>query len=378
MTTPDQHGRHATDPHGGPGPTEELRTGAPGAPTPSDPEQPSDDPRSSGPSAPTPADPAPTDPSRRPRARGGVGRALLALLAALASAAGVVGLARLAVGTASGQRLDQLILSGAQSHEGRTTALAEIAVGSVSVPVVAAVLGAAVLLILLRRRGGLVVPLAALVVGANVTTQVVKHLVVDREVLGPGIEITPNSFPSGHTALAASAAVVLVLAAGRSRWLLAPLAAVWTAAAGIGTLVVGWHRPSDVVGSILIVAAWTFLVLAVDGLHSRGRRGRLLRDPGRGRRRRGEPDPSGLPRTPGIDVVVAVLLALAGLAALALAALTASGLELPLELEDTAQQEVAYVATSALIAGGTAIWLALVLVLRGPQVRQGRRPRRVP
>lgn len=321
--------------------------------------------------------PLPEEP-QRVKARGGILRALVALLASAACVVGIVYLARLAVGTAAGQRLDQLILTGAQGDTGQVTEWAELAVTTVSVPVVAGVLALAAVMVLLRGKPGLLIPLVVLVAGANITTQVVKHLVVDREALTSGVEVTPNSFPSGHTALAATAAVALVLASGHLRWLLAPLGAVWTAAAGVGTVVVGWHRPSDVVGSILIVAAWTFLVLAVDNIHSRIRRGRGEVPSGWGRRRRGIPMTGEAPRTSLIDGGMATLLIIAGLAALALTAVTGSTLTLPLDLESSEQQRAAYLATSALIAGGTAIWFALVLVLRGPQVRRMPAPRRVP
>ena len=315
---------------------------------------------------------------QRVKARGGILRALVALLASAACVVGIVSLARLAVGTPAGQRLDQLILTGAQGDTGQVTEWAELAVTTVSVPIVAGVLALAAVMVLLRGKPGLLIPLVILVAGANITTQVVKHLVVDREALTSGVEVTPNSFPSGHTALAAAAAVALVLASGHLRWLLAPLGAVWTAAAGVGTVVVGWHRPSDVVGAILIVAAWTFLVLAVDNIHSRIRRGRGQVPSGWGRRRRGIPMTGEAPRTSLIDGGMATLLIIAGLAALALTAVTGSTLTLPLDLESSEQQRAAYLATSALIAGGTAIWFALVLVLRGPQVRRMPAPRRVP
>ena len=81
-----------------------------------------------------------------------------------------------------------------------------------------------------------VTALASLVLGANLTTQVIKRVLVARESLAPGIEITPNSFPSGHTTLAATAMIALVLAGGRARVVLAPLGAAWTTAAGLGTL----------------------------------------------------------------------------------------------------------------------------------------------
>lgn len=299
---------------------------------------------------------------------GGLARPLLSLLAALVCVAAVVMLARTAVGTASGQRLDQLTLSGASAHQGRLSQYAELAVGTVSLPVISALLALALVLVLVRRRFALLLPLAGLVLGANLTTQVVKHLLVTREALGPGIEITPNSFPSGHTTLAATAMIALVLAAGRARAVLAPLGVLWTTAAGIGTLVVGWHRPSDVVGAIAVAAAWTFLVLAVDGLHTRRRNARAAARTGRGRRRRGAPgaDATGRGRASRAERAVALLLGLVGLAGLALGAAALSALQLPLDLRDVVQQVDAFTATSALIGGGTAAWLALVLALRTP------------
>ncbi|WP_241964209.1 phosphatase PAP2 family protein, partial [Brachybacterium sp. JB7] len=210
-------------------------------------------------------------------------RALLALLAAAVCAAITALLAQASVNTAKGQRLDQLIFSGAQADDGALTRYAEVAVGTVSVPVMAVLLGIALVLVLVRREFSLLLPLALLVAGANLTTQVLKHLVVVRDVLGPGIDITPNSFPSGHTTLAAASMVAVVLASGRAKVLLAPIGALWAAAAGIGTLVVGWHRPSDAIGAIVIVAAWTFLVLALDALGSRRRFARAQALAGTGR-----------------------------------------------------------------------------------------------
>lgn len=316
---------------------------------------------------------------------GGRLRPALSLLMALLCAGAVAAMSRVAVGTASGQRADQLTLSGAQSHQGLTSEVAQIAVGSISTPVVAAVLVLSVLLVLLRCRPRALMPLGVLVVGANLTTQVIKHLVLTRDVLGPGIEVTPNSFPSGHTTVAAAAAITLALASGPGRPVLAPLGAVWTAASGIGTLVLGWHRPSDVAGAILVVAAWTFLVLAIDGARTRRRAARAGRVPaqrsGHGRRRAGTPaagTTAAPARTGRADVAAAIVLALAGLAALALGVIAAGDLQLPLILDDAAQQEAAFVAAAALIGGGTASWMALVLVLRTPTGARTTAGERVP
>lgn len=310
---------------------------------------------------------------------GGGARALLSLLAALVCAGAVVALSRIAVGTASGQRLDQLVLSGAKAHDGRLARYAQIAVESVSAPVIGGLLVLALVLVLLRRRPGLLLPLGALILGANLTTQVLKEVLVTREVLGPGIDITPNSFPSGHTTLAATTMIALVLAGGRARVVLAPLGALWTAAAGIGTLVVGWHRPSDVIGAIAVAAAWTFLVLAVDGMHTRRRRARAAVRPGHGRRRRGvEGVPSAPWRHGRVEVAVAVLLGLVGAAGLAWSGVGLLSLPRPLDLHDPLQQLPAFVDTAALIGGGTAAWLALTLLLRAPTPRRTRSAERVP
>lgn len=340
----------------------------------------------------TPPDGSTTTPPREPAARtrrrrtGALARPLLALLCAAICTGLAVLLVRTAVGTASGQRLDQLILSGAQDHQGRLSHYAELAVGTVSVPLMAGLLALALVLVLIRRRLSLLAPLALLVVGANITTQVVKHLVVTREALGPGIEVTPNSFPSGHTTLAATAMIALVLTSGRLRALLAPLGVIWTAAAGVGTLVLGWHRPSDVIGAIIIAAAWTFLVLALDGLHTRHRLVREATLPGRrrGRLRRDASTASTQSstlldlRTGIVDRAVAVLLGLAGSAGLVYGALGLAGLSLPLDLQDAGQQTSSFLATAALIAGGTASWMALVLVLRTPTSHRSTPGDRVP
>lgn len=297
----------------------------------------------------------------------GAVRAWLALLAAAVSALAVALLARTAVGTASGQRLDQLILSGADGHQGVLARYAQLAVESVSTPVIAGILVLAVVLALVRRRARILLLLGLLVLGANLTTQIVKHVLVSREVLGPGIEITPNSFPSGHTTLAATAMVALVLAGGRARVVLAPLGAVWTTAAGIGTLVVGWHRPSDVIGAIVVAAAWTFLVLALDGFATRRAAARAAVRSGRGRRRAVAPLPGAAGEGLGVaGLVVAVLLGLAGVVGLAAGAAGLTSLTLPLDLADAAQQESAFTAAACLVGGGTAVWMALVLVLRTP------------
>jgi hypothetical protein len=97
-----------------------------------------------------------------------------------------------------------------------------------------------------------------LIIGANVTTQVLQR-VIDRPEIGvdPERAAAGNSLPSGHTTVAASVAVALVLVLpARVRGVGAVLGALLTALAGTATLSAGWHRPSDAVAALLIVGAW--------------------------------------------------------------------------------------------------------------------------
>ncbi|MCM3687662.1 phosphatase PAP2 family protein [Kocuria rosea] len=100
---------------------------------------------------------------------------------------------------------------------------------------------------------------AAVVVLSNLTVQLLKRVFVEKPDLGVQ-EAVGNSFPSGHTAAAAAAvAVVLLAAPARLRPLVALAGACATTATGVATLLNGWHRPSDVVASLLVVAGWAAL-----------------------------------------------------------------------------------------------------------------------
>src|SRR5207245_1071112 len=96
-----------------------------------------------------------------------------------------------------------------------------------------------------------------LIVGANLTTQLLKSVLV-RPVLGidPERAAAGNSLPSGHTTIAASVAVaVLLVVPAAVRGVSAVVGAVLTAAAGVATLSAGWHRSSDAVAALLVVGA---------------------------------------------------------------------------------------------------------------------------
>nr|WP_051876840.1 phosphatase PAP2 family protein [Cellulosimicrobium sp. MM] len=185
---------------------------------------------------------------------------MVAAVVALLAVAGAWLVWRFFVDTFAGQMLERAAFDGAVTGQGELWAVAEPVLDTVSVAFVVGGLGAAMGIALLRRRWGLAVQVAFLVVGANVTTQLVKHSLLGREELIGGWH-WENSLPSGHTTVAGSVAAALLLVVPRgARALVAVLGGAYTAATGVSTLVGQWHRPSDVVAAVLVVLAWAALV----------------------------------------------------------------------------------------------------------------------
>lgn len=197
------------------------------------------------------------------------GGVLLGLLMFVAGALGTWASWRWFVDTAVGQRIDQVAFRG--SGIGRSTLWsgAERVLGVVSVPFVVVVLGAVALIALLRRRWLLALQVIVLVGGANLTTQVLKHVVLDRPRLADDTGPVGNSLPSGHTTVAASvAAALLLVVPRRARPAVAVVGAGYTAVTGVSTMVGGWHRPSDVVAAVTVVLAWAGLTTVLTALSS--------------------------------------------------------------------------------------------------------------
>jgi membrane-associated phospholipid phosphatase len=110
-----------------------------------------------------------------------------------------------------------------------------------------------------RRRGaGPAVRIAAAVLGAAVSAELLKRVLpFDPTPTSTGQAITGGSFPSGHTAIAAAFALAVAATLGprlaRSWW--GPLVA-WVSLVAVGTVAAGWHRPSDAVGGVLLAVVW--------------------------------------------------------------------------------------------------------------------------
>lgn len=193
-----------------------------------------------------------------------LGPRLLGLLTAVLGAAAFAMVTHVALGTVRGQQLDESALAGTTFGQGTLWKFGEPVLDVVSNSFVVLALGGAILISLMRRRWGLAAQVVALVAGANLTTQILKHQVLERAELGVLTERPGNSLPSGHTTVAASVSIALLLVVPRRmRPAVALLGATYTALTGVSTLVGGWHRPSDVVAALLVVLVWTALVLAL-------------------------------------------------------------------------------------------------------------------
>lgn len=196
----------------------------------------------------------------------------------IAAVAGLAAVCWVALSTPTGRRLDQramlAVLSNRSAGADRLVdLLAQLSIGWAGVA-----LAGIVIVALLRGRVRVAFATVVLVIGANVSTQVLKKVILDRPELGLGNGTgAPNSLPSGHTTVIFSLVLALVLAAPHGlRWLTALVGAVVGAMTGWTTLAAGWHRPSDVVAAMLVAVTWAAFTNAVVA----GRPNRLPRGSG--------------------------------------------------------------------------------------------------
>jgi hypothetical protein len=198
--------------------------------------------------------------AKRPRPRPEWAGARRAALVAAVSAAALLVVYVVFVRTAAGQQIDQSGLNhladGIASRQAVAGWLRDVTVGAVAI-----VLAGCVAVAVARRRIGLGLVAVVLVAGANLTTQVLKHVVFERAHLGHG---WTNSLPSGHATVVTSLALAALLVAPRAwRGAVGLCASVAVTVAGVGTVVANWHRPSDVVAAYAVCLSWGAMCLAV-------------------------------------------------------------------------------------------------------------------
>lgn len=188
-------------------------------------------------------------------------------MVAVAGAAGVlVAVALVALHTGAGQRLDERAMASVVAgREAELTVLSLL--GRVSIGAVLTVAVVCVVLAVMRGRVRLAVAALVVIAGANVTTQVLKEIVLQRSALDV---IAPNSLPSGHTTVVASSVGALLLVAPRAlRLVVAVFGALAVTVTGASTVVAGWHRPADILAALAVCLAWTAAgAIIVGGSHS--------------------------------------------------------------------------------------------------------------
>jgi membrane-associated phospholipid phosphatase len=114
---------------------------------------------------------------------------------------------------------------------------------------------------LLRGRPRIVLAVGAIILGANLTTEVLKHLVATPRagsLFNAGVSWIPaHSWPSGHSTAVMSLVLASVLAVpARLRPAVAGLGASLAVAVGYSLLARLVHYPSDVLGGFLVAAIW--------------------------------------------------------------------------------------------------------------------------
>jgi membrane-associated phospholipid phosphatase len=273
---------------------------------------------------------------------------LLSLALASAGAAVAVWLAAFVV--PGGRALDAGAMQGFKGVAGPRLepSIHGVAVLANPAPFVAA--GALlVALALLRRRPLMAAVVPAILLGANITTQVLKPALADPRTidLGGAESIYAGSWPSGHSTASMSLALCFVLVVGpRLRSLAAVLGAGYAIAVGYALVALGAHLPSDVLGGYLVAATFTLVGTAALAALEACRPGRA----GRAR----APSPAQTLSVP-VLAAVAALLACAGTAVIVHApGMTLSALQHP----------TAIAAGAGIAALGLTLTAGLAVVLR--------------
>lgn len=188
------------------------------------------------------------------------------LAACLFCAVALVVLVVLAYASAPVERLDgSLLVKLGVEQESRFHSLASgIAHLADPLPLLAMLIGVCLLALSWGgRREALAA--AAVVAGANVTTQMLKAMLAHPRYQPYADFQQPlsDAFPSGHATAAASIAVALSLAAPPRHRAPAVLVGVgFAVAVGVSVVVLQWHFASDVIGGFLVATGWGFAALA--------------------------------------------------------------------------------------------------------------------
>jgi membrane-associated phospholipid phosphatase len=114
---------------------------------------------------------------------------------------------------------------------------------------------------ILQKRFGRAVAAVAIVVCSVGSVEALKHGLPRLSAAIPAGRVP--TFPSGHTSIAVSLGLALVLAAPSVlRPAAALVGAAYAAGVGLSLILLGWHFPSDVVGSFFVCGFWAAAIAA--------------------------------------------------------------------------------------------------------------------
>lgn len=169
-----------------------------------------------------------------------------------------------AVLTPAGQFVGDLILYGRPRSGGRVRLLASETLETINLTMLIVATLALAAIAIARGQPRLAAAVVIAIGGANLTSQVLKHVVLERpNLLGDAAFAVGNSFPSGHVTVAASLVLGALLVAPRALRAIAAIGgAGYVALVGMSTIAAGWHRLDDALGAVLIALSWSAFVAA--------------------------------------------------------------------------------------------------------------------
>lgn len=212
---------------------------------------------------------------------------MLALLGAAAGSALLILTWFLAFHVGIFERADQSIYSGFGNlgQHPRVSSLASFIAHLCNPSPYVYLAAAPVAVALGRRQVWVAVTIGAIMLGANVTTQLLKPLLATpraADLLAGVKPVSPASWPSGHATAAMALALCCVLALpSRLRPLAAAVGAAFAVAVSYSFLSLEWHYPSDVFGGFLVAATWALLGVAVVFIADSRRRSPTAGEPAR-------------------------------------------------------------------------------------------------
>lgn len=186
------------------------------------------------------------------------------------------GLWWLAVRTMDGQSYEDIVFSQLRkSLPAWFDPILSMFTSSQTVIAISLGLGAIALVVMIVRKRWWLIGQSVVLAALCFAARFLKY-VLPRPVIIKTESFVENSAPSGHTLLAGAASVTLLLAVPRAwRALAAVITGTYTMCIAISLIAGRWHRPVDVIMSILIVGAVALLVLActrASGMDDPGKR----------------------------------------------------------------------------------------------------------